>query len=562
MAPNARPSFTLSETAERVGRFEILLPIGTGGMATVYLARTLVVDELYREVALKLMHPHLRTEDGALAHQLVQEAKVAASIRHPNVVPVLEVADDPHGVYLVMEYVEGATLSALIRAALARKIKIPAGVTGRILADALTGLHAAHELLLPNGQSAELVHRDFSPQNLLVGTDGISRLTDFGIAKVTSHVGVTASGVIKGKVGYMSPEQALGKPLDRRCDVWAAGVVAWELLAQRRLFEMDEQVATLLRIVSEPPPRIRTVRPDVPEPVDEALNWALTTEPSERCPNASAFRDRLLEAWQQFGPLAEPPEVGAFVRKMVGDRLEERRAQINELVTLRGQVSIPIELEDLPPLEPAVEAATLPRPVSTKSEPEATTAVFGSELTTDNSSSWTHTRNDSVWKRSLPGVAAVGLVLVGLGGVAVWRLSVPRDEPLTAAPPIVESSEPATVPLDAAAEEADTGPALRSSLSIRSNAPMIAVRIGNRTVAGIEPTEELDIQLSDEERRTALVIVGRTKDGRRAKADASATATSVDLEFGAARVGGRRPPPKATDKKPPGLAPTPYEKGK
>src|SRR5262245_23997993 len=209
---------------ERVGRYELLLPIGTGGMATVYLARVGVIGDIHREVALKLLHPFIQgDEERHSKTSLIEEAKLAVRIRHPNVVPVVEVGDGPHGVFLVMDYVEGDTLSGLNRIMRANHTTIPLNIAGRILMDALAGLHAAHELKDDLGQPLDLVHRDFSPQNILVGADGISRLTDFGVAKAAGQIGVTSSGVIKGKVAYMAPEQALGKRVDRRCDVWAAG---------------------------------------------------------------------------------------------------------------------------------------------------------------------------------------------------------------------------------------------------------------------------------------------------------------------------------------------------
>ena len=554
---------------ERVGRYEILLPIGTGGMATVYLARTLVVDELYREVALKLMHPHLRTEDGILTEQLVQEAKVAASIRHPNVVPVLEVADDVHGVYLVLEYIEGVTLSALIRAARAKKLRIPAGVAGRILIDALTGLHAAHELRTSDGEAAHLVHRDFSPQNLLVGIDGVSRLTDFGIAKVTSQVGVTAAGVIKGKVGYMSPEQALGKPLDRRCDVWASGVVAWELLAQQRLFNMDEEVAALLKIVSEPPPRIRSVRPDVPEAVDDALAWAMTQDVEQRCPTASDLRAALIQAWRAFGPLAETPDVGAFVSEMAGEKLDQRRRQVLEVIELRRQmsrftsqaialnepdsISMRSAAESLPELSPITgEAGTSDSETPTIEEPV-------SDLTTENSSTWARTSQERSWGRGP--ILAGTLVLATLAVVAGWwsMRGPSKVESSPATPPVSTSSEIAAPSQTnfAPAPPSAAVPEVRTMLIIHANEPMSAVRVGKRSVGIVEPTLELDVRLATAEREAELEILARTSDGRRAISKAAASARSVTLTFPPRSI---RPPRPPATKKPPGLAPTPYEK--
>src|SRR5262249_12757921 len=152
-------------------RYELLLPLGTGGMATVFLARAHGAFGFERDVALKLLHAHLREDAEAKLH-LLEEAKLAARIRHPNVVPVIEIDDDPVGLYLVMEYVEGETLSALLQAARAAKVPIPAPIAARILDDALAGLKAAHALRSESGTLLDLVHRDFSPQNILVATDG------------------------------------------------------------------------------------------------------------------------------------------------------------------------------------------------------------------------------------------------------------------------------------------------------------------------------------------------------------------------------------------------------
>jgi serine/threonine-protein kinase len=159
----------------RVGRYEILLPIASGGMATVYLARARGASGFEREVALKLTHTHLREEE-SFAHDLVEEAKLASRIRHPNVVSVNDVGDDPVGVYLVMDYIEGETLSGLLRLAGRTETPLPINVSLRVVVDALAGLHAAHELTDENGAPLGLVHRDFSPQNILVGLDGCPRL--------------------------------------------------------------------------------------------------------------------------------------------------------------------------------------------------------------------------------------------------------------------------------------------------------------------------------------------------------------------------------------------------
>jgi serine/threonine-protein kinase len=322
---------------EKVGKYELLLPIGTGGMATVYLARSTGVGGFERDVALKLVHAHLRTDEESKL-QLLEEAKLAARIRHPNVVPVLEVDEDPLGLFLVMDYVEGDTLSGLSRLCRSAGKTIPLPLIGRILNDALLGLHAAHELTDETGKPLNLVHRDFSPQNILLSTQGITRLADFGVAKAADRAVRTKTGLVKGKISYMSPEQARGQAVDRRCDVWAAGVVAWELIAGKRMHRSDDDVATLLSIVTEDPPRLDSVVPHVPKALSNAVASALTPDTGRRCPTAEALRKSLLKAFEDIGGIADAQDLASFVQQMVRTKLDERKAAVAEVRTLRRRM--------------------------------------------------------------------------------------------------------------------------------------------------------------------------------------------------------------------------------
>jgi serine/threonine-protein kinase len=310
---------------DKVGRYEIVLRIAHGGMATVYLARAEGHAGSDRYVALKLTAEHLR-DDPVFAEHLVEEAKLIANLRHPNVVPVLDVGDDHGAVFLVMEYVPGDSLGGLVDRAKKSNLVVPPRIGMRILVDALAGLHSAHEHGDDNGNPHRLVHRDFSPQNILVGTDGVARLTDFGIAKAVSRASLTVAGTMKGKIGYASPEQVRGKELDRRCDLWAAGVVAWEILAGRSLYEPHER--SLLEIVKGSPPRIRTVVPDIPSAIDEALAYALQMDPANRPGTADALARMLSSAARKANMLAELEEVAAYVQLAVGPVLEERKQKI------------------------------------------------------------------------------------------------------------------------------------------------------------------------------------------------------------------------------------------
>lgn len=302
-----------------VGRYQLLRPIGTGGMATVFLAQTEVVNGVHRRVALKLMLPELVAQGSGWAEQLIEEAGLAASIQHPNVVQVLDVGEDPAGVFMVMEYVDGGSLARLLKSLREKGEKIPLPIAGRILVDTLAGLHAAHELSSPDGVPLQLVHRDVSIQNILLGSDGVARLADFGIAKTTSSSDLTATGALKGKVRYMSPEQALNKQLDRRSDVWAAGVVAWELISGRRLHADQPDTAILLKIVQEPPQRLRGLVKDLPIAIEQAVAGALTLDSKNRFATAEAFRVATFEAFRDSVGLADRDTVARFVQATMGD---------------------------------------------------------------------------------------------------------------------------------------------------------------------------------------------------------------------------------------------------
>ncbi len=332
----------MSETTqppETAGRYQLLVPIGAGGMATVYLARAPVAGEVHRDVAVKVLKTNWDAAPEA-GQDLVEEAKLAASGRHPHVGPGVEVVKEDGKLCLVMEYVEGETLAGLISAAKRARTRVPTRICARILIDALRGLHAAHELKDATGAEQNLVHRDFSPQNILVGIDGVSRLTDFGIAKAVSRLGATTQNVLKGKIGYMSPEQVRGSAaLDRRSDVWAAGVVTWEVMAGRRLFREQDDVATLLHIVSEAPvPLLNSVVPELSRELSDVVNRALQRDVNGRVASAHAYEEALAAAFKSHGGVADSDEVGRYVCEVAETKLRERRAAAQRVVELRTRL--------------------------------------------------------------------------------------------------------------------------------------------------------------------------------------------------------------------------------
>jgi serine/threonine-protein kinase len=323
----------------RLGNYEPLLELASGGMAVVYAARQLGAAGFERLVVVKRVHRHLLGNKDFF-NMFRDEARVAALIHHPNVVAVSDVVEAEGELLLVMEYVEGSSLSTLRGAAREEKLKFPIPVALRIAVDTLAGLQAAHDALDMRGNKLDLVHRDVSPQNILVGVDGSSRVIDFGIAKARHRLTETKSGSLKGKYSYMAPEQTRGMPVDRRTDIFAWGVVLHEMLTGERLFRGENEFDTMRRIWEMPIPNLSQVNPAVSPALDAVVQRALARNVDERFSSAN----EALDALESAGAIGSPRDVAAFVDKATGERLRERKRALHGM--LEGRV-LPLAL-DLP----------------------------------------------------------------------------------------------------------------------------------------------------------------------------------------------------------------------
>lgn len=326
-----------------VDRYELMGEIASGGMATVYLARLTGVGGFQRLFAIKRLHPHLAGEK-EFVEMFLDEARLAAGIHHPHVVPILEVGASPGGYYLVMEYIEGETFARLLAKASSSKVPVPAAVVIRIGLDMLAGLHAAHELRDETGAIAGLVHRDVSPQNVLVGSDGVTRITDFGVARAASRLTATRVGQLKGKIAYMAPEQARGdESIDRRADVFAAGIVIWEGLAHRRLFKAENEAATLARVMSEPVPELSEAAPSVPPAIAEVVMKALARDLKLRYATCAEFAEALERAARGAGVLASSRDMQTYLEQVIGPELQEQRNALRLWVAqAEGDPNVPV----------------------------------------------------------------------------------------------------------------------------------------------------------------------------------------------------------------------------
>lgn len=319
-----------SERRQRVGRYELIGEIASGGMATVYLGRRSGEPRNRELVAVKRLHPHLAEEED-FVRMFFEEARVAALIHHPNVVPIYDVGSSDAGYYLVMQYIEGDTLARRLTDCAASGALIPLRIGLRIVVDMLLGLHAAHEVKDEHGLPLTLVHRDVSPQNVLVGLDGVARIMDFGLAKAASSLPGTHAGQLKGKIAYMAPEQAAGEELvDRRTDVFASGIVLWELLTGRRLFRAANDAATLSRVVNEriepPSSYVTGLAPSISDLCMRALERRL----SLRIGTALEFAEQLESAAALVGALATRVEVAVYMHATLGPAMTQQRLAVDQ----------------------------------------------------------------------------------------------------------------------------------------------------------------------------------------------------------------------------------------
>ncbi len=322
----------------QLGRYEILTQLASGGMASVYIARAQGVAGFERMVAIKVLHPHLAYEEEFIS-MFLDEARLAARIRHMNVVPTLDISDSPgDGYFLVMEYIEGNHLGALLGRAAKKGERLPRPFVCRVLIETLQGLSAAHRLEDEHGRPLKLVHRDVSPHNILIGTDGIARLTDFGVAKADVRIASTRSGQFKGKLSYMAPEQAASNETDQRSDLFSAGIILWESLTGRRLFKGGSNAATLNNLLNAVVPKPSALWHEL-APYDTVVMKALDRDPAQRFQSAEELAEALENAAGRSG-VAKTRDVAEVVRTLDSEKLEAERTRVRDAIEQLGRTNI------------------------------------------------------------------------------------------------------------------------------------------------------------------------------------------------------------------------------
>jgi eukaryotic-like serine/threonine-protein kinase len=416
-------------------RYELGAVFATGGMASVHVGRATGPDALRRPLAIKRLHPTFARSPEVVS-MLLDEASLLARVEHPNVVRAVEVVRAGDEVYVVLEYVRGETLAGLMGVGRSERSVIEASLAAAILTDVLAGLHAAHDARDDQGSPLGIIHRDVSPQNIIVGADGHARLLDFGIAKALRRGQLTRPGDVKGKLEYMAPEQLEGHEVDRRTDVFAAGVVLWEMLTGRSLFGAETEGATIMRLLAGQVPAPSELVPTLPKSFDEVVQKATRPAPADRYASA----DEMSAALESSVPRASPRSVAAWVQREAKQALADRDALVAKAFEARTSEAAGSPFAP----EPAAEGSAHPT-VSTHKHPRA--------------------------RRSVAPVALGGAAVVALLALATHRLS-------TSGSPSPSPSEPQasrdSAPDAAAIREppaVDVAPPMASSEPVATTGP-------------------------------------------------------------------------------------------
>lgn len=392
----------------KIGRYDVIGRLAMGGMAEIFLARESGPRTVERHVVVKRVLPHV-AEDARASDMFVHEARLCMNLSHPNICPIYEFGDAGGSFFLAMEWVRGVSLRELLDRV---KGPLPIPLLVRVFADIAGALHHAHTRTDASGQPLSIVHRDVTPENIMIGFDGVPKLLDFGVAKAATQKHKTEAGNLKGKFAYISPEQYQGHALDGRSDVFSLGVCMYEALTGKNIYDRASEYETVAAIVLDPEvPSVRESRADVPDELDAIVRRAMAKERDERTGSADAVQEALLAFASAHGASQRHADVARTVRALVPDLAEA-----------------PPELDRRPPTQTGRFAAEAPRSRTASGEMEA--LLLAQEADED--------ADELLGSRRRSGrLVAILSVIVILLSIAVvgWVITRPRAPASPAEPP-------------------------------------------------------------------------------------------------------------------------------
>ncbi len=467
--PHPRSAVVSQPDPDHFGQYEILEKIASGGMADAFKARRSGVEGFQKIVAIKKILPHLADNEQFIA-MFADEAKLAAQLSHPNIIHIYDLGKiEAGGYFIAMEYVDGRDLRGILQIAREVATPIPVPLAIYIASKIASALDYAHRRRDTDGRELAIVHRDVSPQNILISFEGDIKLCDFGIAKAASKASTTQSGALKGKVQYMSPEQAWGRPIDRRSDLFSLGSVLFEMLTGEPLFRGDNDLNLLEKVRAAAAPAPSSLNPEVPKSLDAILAKTLAASPDDRYPNASDLLRDLESVLYSYTPAPGSADLAIYLHRQQAEeaasaeakaRTEagstaaeapKKRRSKGAPVARRSTGSAPKFVEDLAGSTPAREGST-PPPVSKppvpvitpESKPRTLPGVYGAPP-----SARAHEKKSRVVLFGL--IAAAVIVLTGVGWFVLSRQTAPAKP--AAAPAVTPLATPgvaASTPVPAA----------------------------------------------------------------------------------------------------------------
>jgi len=336
---------------KKLGQYELLSHLATGGMAEIYLARQTGIGGFEKQVVVKRILPQL-TARKEFVEMFFDEARLAAHLKHPNIIEIYDLGQEGEDYFIAMEYLKGQTLREAVVESIKRGSPLPPVIAAFVVSQVCDGLAYAHDFSDESGGSLGIVHRDVSPNNIILTYSGGVKLVDFGVAKTRVQMHRTEAGVLRGKLSYMSPEQCLGRPLDARADVFSAGVVLWELLAQRRLFRRNSEQQTIEAVLSAHIPLVKEYRHGVPMELDAIARRAMERSVESRYQGAAQMATDIRKCLLNQDKMVSNQQVGEFVRKLfLGENQKSKRRREKILAPVRRPAFLDNLDDDTSPAE-------------------------------------------------------------------------------------------------------------------------------------------------------------------------------------------------------------------
>ncbi len=427
---------------EIFGEYKILKKIATGGMAEVFLARRTGLKGFEKLLAIKRILPQF-SENEEFISMFIDEAKLAAQLNQRNIVQIYDFGNQQGAYYIAMEYVSGKDVRSIVKRSIEKQKRMPIGQCAYIITEAAKGLEYAHNFKDHSGTSLQLIHRDISPQNILVSYEGEVSLADFGIAKAASKSTETRAGVLKGKILYMSPEQAWGKPIDKRSDLYSLGVVLYELITYRKIFDADSEFSMLEKVRNaqvEFPPEIFE---KVPRPIFQILKKALGKDPGERYQSAHEMHVDLENYLHTTRETASERTLAGYLKNLFQEEIEEEKKILTEGMDAKTEAASEktIRAEPGPQTEPR-------KPME---PPESEKVPF------------LHSLKESLWKRDVRTKIGALLILSILGAVTLFHLL--SEKSPSSIPPVQVSSGSTSSSSSSSLSPAPPGPKIKVDLS-------------------------------------------------------------------------------------------------